>query len=441
MTMSASHECTQQSASQDRHAPRVAVIQDGARLHYAAARSLALAGMLERMFTEWYMTPKSMAARLVNVGKRLTPFAGLRRLAERRCDDIPSWRVAQHPLLGLYLRLSRRWFKSPERYYQWCSEHVFRWIRSEGWGKANAVFGYVRNVHPALCEDARRNGLLVVVDQMIAPASIERDQYRLEQTRWPGWEEWNCPDLDLVVDLERKTWDAAQQITCASEYVKSGLIECGVRPERVSVIHYPIEVDGFSTDRRNIKTGPVTVGFIGHVGLRKGAPYFQAVARRLKGRALRFVMVGPSSLSKSAREDLGRDVELSGPAPRSRIPELLSQFDMFLFPSTCEGSAGAVTEAMAAGLPIVTSPNSGTLVEDGVHGFIRAYDDVEGVARAVDRLAGDAELRRAMGQASRRAAERCNVRAYGEELIALFRRLAEEASDPEASGACEIERE
>ena len=116
--------------------------------------------------------------------------------------------------------------------------------------------------------------------------------------------------------------------------------------------------------------------------------------------------------------------DLTKAIPRSRVRALLMEFDLLLFPSTCERSAGAVTEAMAAGLPIVTSPNSGTLVEDEVNGFVRKYDDVEGMAQAVDRLAAYSTLRREMGEAVRRAAESCSLGSYGQQLTAVFTDLA-----------------
>ena len=71
---------------------------------------------------------------------------------------------------------------------------------------------------------------------------------------------------------------------------------------------------------------------------------------------------------------------------------------------------------MATGLPIVTSPNSGSVVRHGQDGFIRPYDDIDGLTEAVQQLISDRELRRSMGRSARHRIEQFNVNAYGRKL-------------------------
>lgn len=160
----------------------------------------------------------------------------------------------------------------------------------------------------------------------------------------------------------------------------------------------------------------MTVGFVGAVGLRKGAPIFLTVARRLAGHGVRFEMVGAVDVPATNLNELARSVELVGPVPRPQVRSRLSEIDVFFFPAVCEGSSGAVMEAMAAGLPIVTTPNSGSLVIDGVHGFVRSRDDVDGLAAAVERLVTDQELREEMGRAAQDEARRNTLDLFARRL-------------------------
>lgn len=400
--------------------PRVLVIQDGARLHYSVPRALQQAGLLERVYADWWVRPGSLEEVVSRVIRVFAPALG-RRMADRYCCDLDSRYVKRHSILSFYHQIARRGFSSPEAFYAWSSAQVGRWVRRKGWGNANVLFGHIRNIHPHLCKMAKKQGLLTVGDQMIAPAAIELSQFHREKERWPGWMSIeSTQDFGLVEDVERRTWRCLDHVTCASEYVRQGLIAQGIESARVSVIPYPIDAAKVRCPQRDLRKGPLTIGFVGAVGLRKGAPYFLEVARRLRNRSLRFVMVGPIALSTVPLREMQQSVETTGTIARSEVQTWLQNFDVFLFPSTCEGSAGAVMEAMACGLPIVTSPESGTIIEDGTEGFVCHYDDVETLTSRVALLADNASLRVSMGQAARRRAESFDLSYYGRTLSALL---------------------
>ena len=77
------------------------------------------------------------------------------------------------------------------------------------------MYGYVRNIHPRLCKNARGEGVVVVGEQMIAPAAIERQQAQYQQERWPGWENpVTDKAFDLVQENEQKTWATCVMAKC-----------------------------------------------------------------------------------------------------------------------------------------------------------------------------------------------------------------------------------
>ena len=79
----------------------------------------------------------------------------------------------------------------------------------------------------------------------------------------------------------------------------------------------------------------------------------------------------------------------------------MARADIFCLPSLAEGSATSIFEAMANGLPVVTTLSSGSVVADGVEGFIVAERDGAAIADAVERIVGDRVLRDRMSQESR----------------------------------------
>jgi len=397
---------------------RVAVVQDGARLHYAVPQALQRAGALDVMFSEWFVR----AGMGGDVLRRLLGSRG-RRWLERRCDEIPGGRVRTNALLFLRQRRRRRSFTSDEAFYAWASTAVGEWIRSKGLGGANALFGFIRNIDPALCRWAREQGITVVGDQIIAPATIESQEADIQIQRWPGWEPAGARHEWLIVeDVERETWASVDHISCASEYVRDGLRRQGIAAEKISVAPYPIDAAKYLAARHS--GGPLTVGFVGAVNLRKGAPYFCQIARRLASPALRFVMVGPVQLNEKVVSDYAGVVQFVGRVSRSEVGQWMNKFDLYLFPSTCEGSAGSAMEAMACGLPVIASPNAGTIVRHEIDGFIHPYDAIDDLCASVSRLAGDASLRGEMSRQARASAERMNLEHYGAQLLEIFRSAA-----------------
>jgi glycosyltransferase involved in cell wall biosynthesis len=193
-----------------------------------------------------------------------------------------------------------------------------------------------------------------------------------------------------------------------------------VADQRITINPYPVAAPEFDFVDRSQRTNPISVGMIGQVCLRKGAPYFFEVARRLSGRA-RFLMVGPVSISADVRKTHAGQVELVGPVPRADVRAWLDRFDVFFFPSTCEGSPSAVAEAMLTGLPVVTTPNSGTLVRDEIEGFVSPYDDIGRLTDGVRRLIDDSSLRRQMGESARSRALEHNLDSFGRRLEQVMR--------------------
>src|SRR5690606_41274150 len=104
----------------------------------------------------------------------------------------------------------------------------------------------------------------------------------------------------------------------------------------------------------------------------------------------------------------------------TRGSSVLDWADIFFLPSICEGSATVIYEARAAGLPVVTTPNAGSVVRDGVDGFVCAAGDVDALCDRISRLAADPDLVVWMGRNARARAAEVDVAAYGRRLWAAF---------------------
>lgn len=169
----------------------------------------------------------------------------------------------------------------------------------------------------------------------------------------------------------------------------------------------------------------------GHVDTHKNPDVWLETTRLVLKRfpAARFVWIGDGLrreeyIDKIRQEGLADRVEM--PGHMDNPAEWYARAAVFFHPSLVESQGLVVLDAMAAGLPCVTS-NAGGLPEsvaDGETGFLLAPDDAEGFAARLSRLLGDEPLRRAMGNAGQERAMRLFSPAlHRERILELYRRL------------------
>jgi len=362
--------------------PRWLVAQLGARMHYAVPRILADADLLEHLFTDICAT-KGWPSLLRHLPARILP-AAIGRLTERIPHGVPVNRVSAFTQFGWAYAIRRSRAKSATEATAvnlWAGKRFCELICNKGFRAASGIYTF-NSAGLEVMRAARSSGLRCVMEQTIAPRRIERNLLDEERKRLPRWElESNDALSDEFISREEAEWDAADIILCGSEFVREGIVQIGGPAERCRVVPYGVDVH-FPQRSFTARAGPMRVLTVGQVGLRKGSPYVLEAAKALKKEAV-FRMVGSIGVSPEAEAELRENIELTGPVPRSEILRHYTWADVFLLPSICEGSATVTYEALAAGLPVICTPNAGSLVSDGADGFVVPIRDAGAVSQAL----------------------------------------------------------
>ena len=256
-------------------------------------------------------------------------------------------------------------------------------------------------------------------EQTIAPHAIERSLLDEEQQRDPGWE---LPVEDCGAaeygQREEAEWRLADLILCGSEFVRDGVLQCGGPAKKCVVVPYGVErpLAGATSERRKrTPAEPLRVLTMGTVGLRKGAPYVLEAARRLQGKAI-FRIVGRSALSAGADAQLRRGRMHRGRPPQ-RGGTALCLGGIFLLPSICEGSATVTYEALAHGLPVICTPNTGSVVCDGVEGFVVPIRDADAIVDRLRELRQDRALLERWAESALERSREFTLERYADRLL------------------------
>lgn len=397
------------------------VAQLGARMHYAVPRVLYAAGHLEHFYTDVCAT-KSWPSLLRLIPGTL-PSAELKRLLGRVPEGVPRQRITAFTSFGLWYyhkRAAARSQSEASAVQLWGDKTFCELVLRRGFGAASGVYAF-NGAALELLRAARAEGRRATVEQTIAARPVETRLLRREQQKFPDWQEPLPEDAwaDAAEARERAEWEAADTIICGSEFVRDSISACGGPAERCRIVPYGVDTWRFAIVPRRPHGGPLRVLTVGQIGLRKGSPYVLEAARRLRGRAV-FRMVGPVNVLPATVTELTRTLELVGPVPRTKIHKHFAWADIFLLPSLCEGSATAVYEALAAHLPVICTPNTGSVVCHGEDGIIVPIGEADPIVDAVIRLAYDNRVYLEMAlRAGQRAAE-FGIEAYGRRLAAAL---------------------
>lgn len=397
-----------------------AVIHWGARLHYGVAEALERAGMLQTLYTDAHAESGGLF-RLGALPAAVQPHA-LRRLLSRRIPTtIPRTKIRS----WVWPALQSEWFNHfrpawrKNARMQWKHRLGVHWLAqraiAENFGGANALY-----VHPCASTDAvreaKRRGMFVVLEAISHPFNklVEKAEY--ERFGLAGPE----PEIELRDNIAFFKEEAmlADLVFAASPYVREGLIDLGLHPERIAVVPYGLD-PGFFSEAATPEPGRVL--YVGNIGYLKGVPHLAAAARRLK--ASGFVgeirAIGSHDGLLIQRPEF-HGLHYLGQVPRADVRQEFLNADVFAFPTLSDGFGIVLLEALLAGLPIICTPNCGGVVRDGINGRVVPTHDVNNLAAAINEIVGNREQRAEMSRNALGLAHGFTSEAYQQRLVATL---------------------
>ncbi len=217
--------------------------------------------------------------------------------------------------------------------------------------------------------------------------------------------------------------------TAATDY----LLSLGAPAERIVTSRNAVDVSAFHREgheveaaalRQRLEVGdrPVAL-YVGQLIARKGVDTLIEAVARVPELQLVLVGAGPDrkALEEKAAALLPGRTHFAGSVPYAELPSWYAAADLLVMPSRLEVWGLVLNEAMAAGLPVISSQTAGAtrdLVTDGINGFAVDPDDVAAMADRLGRLAHDPEFRRRAGAASAARIAEVTPARYARDFLA-----------------------
>ena len=228
-------------------------------------------------------------------------------------------------------------------------------------------------------------------------------------------------------------------VHCVSADLGTAVETLGVDRRRIRLIRTGVDTSFFHPPDSRDQRERLEIVSVGGLNWKKGHEYALVALRRLldAGAPARLTLVGDGPDRQRllyTAGDLGLEdrVAFRGALGRAAVREVLNESDVFLLSSLTEGISNAALEAMACGLPIVSTTAGGMpeAISDGEEGLLTPLRDPRAMAEALRALWLDAERRTVMGRAARRRVEADFDR---ESQLGAFAALLREVVDRAAS--------
>jgi glycosyltransferase involved in cell wall biosynthesis len=343
-----------------------------------------------------------------------------------RQHTVPSSviKVVRFQPTKIFSSLSSRYYYSMKR--MWLDHVASRFIAREG---CDIFHGWTHECLKSIGE-ARRHGALTIVERgychpLYSKKTLDEEYEKWGMTRRPEgknilkrFDHWHREESTALEEFE-----AADYVFINSSFVKETFLQYGFPERKLVMLPRGVDIDDYKPASEK-KDKTFRIIFVGTLNIRKGVQYLLEAWKRLDLANAELLLIG------SVADELGPILKKYDSDDRIKIKgfvknpsELFSRASIFVFPTLDEGSAKVTYEAMACGLPVVTTPNAGSLVSDGTDGFIVGIRDVEALKEKILFFYNNPDAVREMGALARKNIGPFTWARYEKDLIDTYLKL------------------
>jgi glycosyltransferase involved in cell wall biosynthesis len=350
--------------------PKAVVCHRGSRDYYEASVALFQDGLLETLVTDFYLSPEKLP-----FSKAL--YRRYPKFFARSHPGLPSSHVIAPLGFTLNSALARTRFGTFERQIG-LDRAIGRRGRLEARKRQAALFSYSYYAAEAFAEGEGRPRFRFLFQLHPHPVAVRK--ILLEEMKQAPefaaslkWENEVGAPQDHFDRLCSES-SLANGWVVASSFTAATLAENGVPRNQIHVVPYGVDFSLFPCRTNPPASGsPFRIMWVGSMTQRKGLSYFLDAIAALPQENLEVLICGNSDVdAKVIRERGIRSIRVLKGLPTADLTAELRAADLFVLPSLAEGFGHAIIEALASGLPVLTTASTCApdVFVDGQHGFI-----------------------------------------------------------------------
>jgi glycosyltransferase involved in cell wall biosynthesis len=349
-----------------------------------------------------------------------------------------SLRLAAQKLRWPYLSRHEKGWASIDQVYQDLDRAVARRIQRRTSGqKVAGMYGYEDGCLETF-RAAKTRGLKCFYDLPIAYWETVRKLLEEERRRLPEWEPTLVGTRDSLAKLERKTEELAlaDVVICPSLFVLQSLPPAVRQDKRCLVAEFgspPGNLD--AAHRPSQGSDKLRVLFAGSLTQRKGLADVFAAMKLLKRHDVELIVMGSPIAPMEFYRSQYRDFTYLSTRPHREVLKLMQSCDVLVLPSLAEGRALVQQEALANGLPLIITENTGgeDLIVSGETGFLVPIRRPDKIAEKISWLADHRDSLPDMRLAAMKKADEYPWQRYTDRILSALATSLAETRNPEGA--------
>lgn len=227
-----------------------------------------------------------------------------------------------------------------------------------------------------------------------------------------------------IIEKELEEYGYTDYIAIPSGFVKKTFVEQGISESKLICVPYGVDLSHFKQIPK--KDSVFRIIFAGTICLRKGVQYLLQAYSQLRLKNAELVLIGTMADEIKNISRRYADVFSVKHIPHFELYKYYSQGSVFVLPSIEEGLARVLFEAMACGLPVIATTNTGAedIIENGKHGFVVPIRDIDALKEKILYLYEHQDLARQMGAvAKQKVSSGFTWNDYGNKIIAEYKKI------------------